>query len=138
MAEEFLHRAQGQIDQVRAECDRSGEPQEVFGKEHCLPSDGTEADLHGCVAVMRPDMLRHEYRSAAHQAVYVTHGFGAAANARGSAIFGYNVFTGEQQKLRRPEVLGILDPSKAPDWVKPGVEAILAKPKEKGGKPHER
>jgi hypothetical protein len=138
MMEEFLHRVQGQIDGVRAGREQSNVPQEVLGKEHCLPSDGEEPDLHGRVVVMRPDVLRPEYRSAAHQVFYATHGFGASANARGSAIFGYNVLSGEQEKWCRPDVLGILDPAKAPEWVKPGVEAIRAQLKEKGSKPHER
>jgi hypothetical protein len=138
MMEEFLHRVQGQIDKVRADREQSNEPQDVLGREHCLPPGREEPDLHGCVAVMKPDMLRPEYRNAANQVYYVTHGFGASANARGSAIFGYNVFSGEHAKLRRPEVLGVLDPARAPDWVKPGMEAIRAQMKAKGGKEHER
>jgi len=69
MMEELLHRVQGQVDKVRADREQSNEPQEVLGKEHCLPSDGTESDLHGRVVVMRPDALRPEYRNAANQLV---------------------------------------------------------------------
>jgi len=136
--DEFLRRVQGQVDQVRTESILYGEPQEVLGKEHCLPSDGMEPDLHGRVVVIKPTALRPEYRGATYQIVYVSGGFGAAANARGSAVFGNNVYSGDKSDWRRPDVLGILDPTKAPDWVKPGVEAIRAQLKEKGGKPHER
>ena len=139
--EEFLQRVQGQVAQVRAERNRTNEPQEVLGREHCLPSDGTEPDLHGRVVVIRPDALRPEYRNAAQQTVFVTGGFGAAPNARGRAVFGTNVFSGEKSDWRREDVLGILDPAKAPAWVKPGVAAIREQakpqPKKKGGKPHE-
>jgi len=138
MTDEFLLRVQGQIAQVRAERERSGEPQEVFGREHCLPSDGTSMELLGCVAIMKPEVLRPEYRNAAHQIVLVSGGFGAYKMARGRAVFGNTVFSGEKSNWQRGDVLGILDPAKAPEWVKPGVEAIRAQQKEKGGKEHER
>jgi len=138
MMEEFLHRVQGQIDQVRADRERTNEPQEVFGEEHCLPSYGEGTDLHGCVAVIRAETLRPEYRNAAVQLILVSGGFGAAAYSRGTAVYGNYVFSGERADCRRYEILGILDPAKAPDWVKPGLEAIRAKLKEKGGNPHER
>ena len=135
--EEFLRRVQGQIDQVRTNRQRSNEPQEVFGAEHCLP-DGMEHSLVGCVVVMKPEVLRHEYQNVAHQLLYVIGGFGAAPNARGSAVFANNVFSGEKHDCRRHQILGVLDPAKAPSWAKPGVEAIrMQRTKEKGGKPHE-
>jgi len=137
MAELFVQRVQGQIAQVRADRERLGEPQEVFGKEHCLPG-GMEQSLEGRIAVMRLPVLRHEYRNAARQLVYVVGGFGASANARGRTVFGYEVFSGEKSTWQRGDVLGVLDPAKAPDWVKPRVEAIRAQIKAKDGKDHER
>jgi len=138
MMEEFLHRVQGQIDKVRADRERASEPQEGLGKEHCLPSFSAAENLNGRVVVMKQEVLRPEYRNAARQIVYVTGGFGAAPNARGRAVFGSNVFSKENSEWRRGDVLGILDPAKAPDWVKPGVEAIRAQLKTKGGKENER
>ena len=55
--EEFMDRVQLQIDQVRTERERTNEPQEVLGKDHCLPSDGIEQDLRGRVVVIRPSAL---------------------------------------------------------------------------------
>ena len=138
MTEEFLHRVQGQIAQVRADRERTDEPQAALGKECCLPLGGEEPDLHGRVAVIRPETLRPEYRNAANQLIYVAGGFGASANARGSAIFGNNVFSGESTKCRRQDIMGVLDPAKAPDWAKSGVDAIRAQQKEKGGKAREK
>jgi len=135
--EEFLNRAQGQVESVRSSRALSDEPQEVLGPEHCLP-DGMKHSLQGAVVVIKPDVLRPEYRNAANQLVLVGFGFGASPNARGQAIFGNTVFTGEKSNWRRHEVLGVLDPSKAPDFVKPGVEAIRAQQKAKGGKEHGR
>ncbi|MCL2299145.1 MAG: hypothetical protein FWC27_03235 [Firmicutes bacterium] len=138
MVDEFLYRAQIQADITRTERDKIPEPLKVLGQEYCLPSFSAAENLNGHVVVMKPEVLRPEHRNAARQIVYVTGGFGAAANARGSAVYGYDVYSGVKSNWRRPDVLGILDPEKAPDWVKPGVEAIRAQLKEKGGKPHER
>jgi len=140
MMEEFLSRVQGQIDQVRAEREKTSEPQEVLGKEHCLPLYGHDSDLVNRVVIIRPEVLRPEYRNAAHQAFLAVSGFGAHPNSRGSAIYGDYVFSGENAQYRREQVLGILDPAKAPEWVKPGVEAIRAqqKTKSKGGKENDR
>jgi len=138
MMDEFLYRAQIQVDLARTEKDKVPGPQEVFGAAQCLPSDGTEQDFRDRVVVIKPEALRPEYRNAAQQTVLVMGGFGAAPNAMGRAVFGNNVFSGEKSDWRREDVLGVLDPAKAPGWVKPGVEAILKKQKEKGGKPHER
>jgi hypothetical protein len=137
MMEEFLHRAQGQIDQVRSNRERCNEPQEVFGAAQCLPG-GMEHSLVGTVVLMKPEVLRPEHRNIASQIVLLTGGFGTAPNARGTAVFGNTVFSGEKSDWRRSDILGVLDPKQAPDWVKPGVDAIRAQQKEKGGKSHER
>lgn len=137
--DEFLRRAQGQVEQVRADRARSEEPQEVFGIEHCLPgSNQREERLVGRVIVVKPETYRPEYRNVANQLLYVTGGFGAEPNARGAAVFAHNVFSGEKSDCRRHQVIGILDPKHAPEWVKPGVDAIRAQIKEKYGKDAER
>ena len=138
VVDEFLDRVKGQVVQVRAGRKRFDEPQEVFGTEHCLPG-GMEHSLQGMVVVIKPDMLRPEYRNVASQLVLVSGGNGASPNARGQSVFGNTVFSGERSTWRRYDVLGVLDPAKAPSWLKSGVAAIQTqkKSKEKGGKPHE-
>ena len=128
--DEFLCRVQSQVAQVRTDRERTNEPQEVLGQKHCLLG-GMEKNLNGCVVVLRPGTLRPEYRNAANQLIYVTGGFGAAPNSRGSAMFGNNVFSGENAKCRRHDIIGVLDPAKAPDWVKPSIDAIHAQQSEK-------
>jgi len=136
MMEEFLRRVQGQITQIREDRARFDEPQEVFTQAQCLPPSKESERLKGRVVVIKPEVLRAEYRNVAHQIVYVVGGFGAEANARGSKVFGTNVFSGEKSDWGRPDVLGILDPAHAPAWVKQGMEAIRAQQKSKGGKEH--
>jgi hypothetical protein len=132
--DEFLCRVQEQVTQVRADREMSDEPQEVFGASHCLP-DGMKHHLEGRVVILKPEGLRHEYRNAAHQLIYITGGFGALPAARGQTVYGNAVFTGDKFTYRRHQVLGVLDPAKAPNWVQQGVKAIRAqqKTKSKGG-----
>ncbi|MCL2530717.1 MAG: hypothetical protein FWE40_00975 [Oscillospiraceae bacterium] len=138
MMEEFLQRVQGQIDQVREDRARSCEPQEVFTQAQCLPPSKHEERFIDRVVVINAERLRPEYGNIANQVVYITGGFGAEPSSRGGKVYGHNVFSGEQVVWRREHVLGILAPAHAPDWVKPGVDAIRAQQKSKGGKEHGR
>jgi hypothetical protein len=134
----FLDRVQGQVEQVKAELERTKEPQEVLGMEHCLALDCSEGDLDARVVVLNPSVFQREYRNAPSQLVYITDGFGMFANTRDSTIYGHNVFSGKTTKLCRQFIFGVLDPAKAPDWVKPGMAAIHAQLRGKGGRPRER
>jgi len=136
-AEEFLRRAQAQVTQIQSDRELSGLPQELFGPGQCLPG-GMEQNLVGCVVVIKPEVLRFEYWNVAQQLVYVTGGFGAAPNSRGTAVFGKNVFSGIDSNWRRSDVQGVLNPIFAPEWVKPGVAAIQAQRKAKDSKPKDR
>ena len=137
MMDEFLYRAQIQVDLARTERDKLPGPQKVLSTEHCLPG-GMKHHLEGRVVILKPESLRHEYRNAASQLIYVTGGNGASPDGHGTAVFGKYVFNGESRDCRRHQVLGVLDPDKAPEWVRPGVCAIIEQKKEKGGKHHER
>ncbi|MCL2301572.1 MAG: hypothetical protein FWC27_15635 [Firmicutes bacterium] len=137
MVDEFIYRARIQVDLARTERDKLPGPREAFGAAQCL-SDGMKHSLEGKVVILRPETLRPEYRNAANQLIYVTGGFGASPDGHGTAVFGKYVFSGENRDCRRHQILGVLDPDKAPEWVRPGVCEIIAQKKEKGGKPHER
>jgi len=126
--EEFLHRVQGQVAQVRVDREQSQEPQEVFGATHCLP-DGMKYSLESKVVILKPETLRHEYCNVANQLLYVTGGNGAFPDGHGTAVFGRNVFSGEDRSYRRHQVLGVLDPTHAPAWVRPGVCKIIEQKK---------
>ena len=135
--EEFLKRVQGQVDQLRSDRKLFDEPQEVFGAAQCLPG-GMKHNIESKVVILKPEVLRHEYRNIANQLVYVTGGNGASPDGHGTAVFCKSVFNGENRSYRRHQVLGVLDPAQAPQWVRPGVCEIIAQKKEKGGRPHER
>lgn len=73
-------------------------------------------NLNGQVIVIRPEILREEYRTAAHQLQLCTGGFGSYPNARGSAVFCTNLYNGSKSRFERSDVLAILDRSAVPEW----------------------
>ena len=91
--------------------------------EGCTPITGKD-DLNGKVIVIRPEVLRREYRRATNQVKLCTGGFGASPNSRGSACFCKDVYSGKESRYERRDVLGVLTPEQRPEWVKYGLESI--------------
>ena len=91
--------------------------------ETCTAITGKD-DLNGKVIVIRPEVLRREYRRATNQVKFCTGGFGASPNSRGSACFCKDVYSGKESRYERRDVLGVLTPEQRPEWVKYGLESI--------------
>ena len=91
-------------------------------------------DLHGKVIVIKPEVLRREYRAATHQLKLGTGGFGASPNSRGSACFCTDLLTGKESRFERRDVLGTMEPDKLPQWAKDGLAAIQQAERSKSGK----
>ena len=115
MMELYAERIQTQCQKVRAEWEKVTVPREQITAEMCFPNDYRESIKDKVVAI-KPNMLRPEYQTADHQLVYINGGNGAAANARGSACFGFNLYTGQQVRWERYEVMGVVKPECMPDW----------------------
>ena len=107
--------------------------------ETCTAITGKD-DLNGKVIVIRPEVLRREYRRATNQVKFCTGGFGASPNSRGSACFCKDVYSGKESRYERRDVLGVLSPEQRPEWVKYGLESIIQAEgqKEKTNKERER
>ena len=107
--------------------------------EGCTPITGKD-DLNGKVIVIRPEVLRREYRRSTNQVKLCTGGFGASPNSRGSACFCKDVYSGKESRYERRDVLGVLTPEQRPEWVKYGLESIKQAEgqKEKTNKERER
>ena len=107
--------------------------------EGCTAITGKD-DLNGKVIVIKPEVLRREYRRATNQVKLCTGGFGASPNSRGSACFCKDVYSGKESRYERRDVLGVLTPEQRPEWVKYGLESIkqTEKQKEKTNKERER
>lgn len=91
-------------------------------------------DLHGKVIVIKPEVLRREYRAATHQLKLCTGGFGASPNSRGSACFCTDLLTGKESRFERRDVLGTMEQDKLPQWAKDVLATIQKTEKSKGVK----
>ena len=105
--------------------------------EGCTPISYDD-DLNGKVIVIKPEVLRPEYRRATSQLKLCTGGFGAYPRSRGSAVFCTEIYTGRQSRFERRDILGILEPENQPKWVQHYLLILQQAEKQKNGKEHER
>ncbi len=75
-----------------------------------------EDDLREKVIVIKPDILRREYRRATCQLKLCTGGFGASPNSRGRAVFCTDLYTGRKTRFDRQDILGTMDRANLPQW----------------------
>lgn len=128
MMTEFNDRVRSQIEAVKSERDKITVPLEPFTLELCdqIKSD---TELENTVAVIKPESLRPEYRTADKQLVYVTGGFGAHGNSRGRAVYTTNLYSGKNSRWNREDILGVLSLEQTPEWAKKRLNEIEAKQK---------
>lgn len=128
MMTEFSDRVRSQIEAVKAERDKITVPLEPFTLELCdqIKSD---TELENTVAVIKPESLRPEYRTADKQLVYVTGGFGARGNSRGRAVYTTNLYSEKNSRWNRDDILGVLSLEQMPEWAKKRFNEIETKQK---------
>ncbi|RJE47876.1 hypothetical protein A7K50_01115 [Dehalobacter sp. MCB1] len=125
MITEFTDRIKTQCEAVKAERHKITVPLQPFTLKHCIPNDYKES-IENKVVIIRPECLRHEYRTADKQLVLVTGGFGAHGNSRGRAVYTVNLYSGKESRWNREDILGTLKPEYMPDWAKERLKQIQA------------
>lgn len=103
----------------------------------CTPITSND-DLNGRVVVIRPDILRREYRRATNQVMLCDGGFGASPNSRGSACYCVNLYTGKTSRFERRDILGVLKDEQMPKWAQHGLQAHQQKRRSSQAKESER
>lgn len=81
-------------------------------------------DLNNKIVVIKPEVLRREYRRATCQLKLCTGGFGAYPRSRGSACFCIDLYTGKESRYERMDILGTMEPEKLPGWAKHGLLTV--------------
>ena len=120
----YADRLKKQIAAVQAQRNTIHVPLTMLREEQCFPMD-SETDITGKVVAIKPDSLAYEYQQADRQLILVTGGGGAHSRARGSAVFGVNVFTGRNAgRWERRDVLGEVRPEHLPQWAKDRLPVI--------------
>lgn len=97
---------------------------------------GRDTDLRGKVVVIKPEVLRREYRRATCQLHLCNGGFGASPNRHGSACRCTELYSGKISRFERSEILGTIAPENLPKWAKHYLECI--RQAERAKKPKDR
>lgn len=111
--------------------------------EDCVPG-GMDADLRGKVVAIKAEALMPEYRACSHQLTLAMGGFGCSPGSRGSAVYGTNIYSGEQDRWDRSDILGVVRDEALPGWAHEKLsrlreprerESLLAKVREAKNSP---
>ena len=89
------------------------------------------------IVVIKPNVLRREYRMATHQIKLCTGGFGASPNSRGSACFCVDLYSGRHSRFERRDILGTLTADQLPQWALTVLEQYRQEQHEKNHKTKE-
>lgn len=97
----------------------------VYDKARCTKEGiwlvSYEENLNHKVIIIKPEVLRHEYRTATHQLYLCTGGFGASPQCRGSACYAVNLYDGKSSRFERADVLGVMKREALPEWAEMGL-----------------
>lgn len=97
-----------------------GIPNAVLTAKDCTPVSYDD-NLNGKVVVIKPEVLRREYRMATRQIKLCVGGFGSSPHSRGSACYCVDLYSGKESRFERWDILGTLEPEKLPKWAELGL-----------------
>jgi len=113
----------------------NGEPARAVTVADCVLK-GMETDITGKVVALKPGVLEPEFRNTHRQLMLCTGGFGTKPNARGRAVYCTELYSGEQMRWNRGDILGVVAEKALPGWVHDKL-AALQHPKEMSVDQHE-
>ena len=120
----FAERIKQDAERFREEVEKLDIPVTVITQADCIP-DHYKNDINGKIIAINPAILKPEYQRADRQLFLVTGGFGASANARGSAVFCKNLYDGKNTRYERMDVLGEVKPERIPILLLNGLTEIF-------------
>ena len=121
----------GFINQVRRQFQGLG----LFDSSHCYESSG-QMDFEGQVLVLKPEILKDEYKTPEDQLFYAdAGGFGCSPGARGRKVMGQFLKDGERTHYYRQDFIGVLSDEYMPAWVVQKLEElnVPTEPEQDGG-----
>lgn len=144
---EFTRRINAHLDSLELDRVYRGSPimDTALTSEDCV-KDGMNEDLNGKVIAIKAEALSPEFRHASDQIMLATGGFGCSPVASGTAVYCTNLYSGEQARWERYQVLGVVDESTLPEWAReklaamrelPERESVLAKLREAKSQPRQ-
>ena len=92
-----------------------------------LLSASRDKNIEGKVVAIGEKWLCDGVKDISHQLYFVKGGNGAQSNSRGNACFSINLYTGEDTRIERYEVLGEVPEDKIPEFAKEHLANARAK-----------
>lgn len=89
----------------------------LYSSDYCI-DDNSSQDYTGKILVLRPNILKDQYKSPKNQLVLAQNGFGCSPTATGRKVFGVYLLDGEQCQYNRLDFIGILKDEHISEWVK--------------------
>lgn len=96
----------------------------LWDKNGC--NDATGLDYTGRVTVLRPTILKDEYKTPDFQLFLCESGFGCRPEASGRKMYGIFLKDGEKSQYERSDFIGELKQEHLPDWAKAELQALKA------------
>lgn len=124
----FADRVKEQVESVREELAKENAPLQVITDDMCN-KDVFSENMEGKILVVKPEVLRPEYRTASHQIIRCTGGNGASPTARGRAVFCDVCFSGSRTRFDRTDILGELKIDKYPEWLSDKLKMLEVRDK---------
>jgi hypothetical protein len=90
-----------------------------------------DTDLTDKVVIIKPESLSPEYRSLSFQLSLATSGFGCKPDARGRAVYCTELYSGEQSRWDRSDILGVASDDVIPKWAKEKLAVLECKAPQK-------
>lgn len=87
----------------------------LFDISHCK-TDESSQDYTGQVVVLNPFVLRDQYKTPEYQLILATGGFGCSPTARGRKVFGSYLKDGENARVQRSDIIGVIKEEFLPEW----------------------
>lgn len=126
----FGSRVANEAELFKEQVEKLDIPITIITEADCIP-DHYSKDINGKIIAIDPKVLKPEFQRADRQLYYVTGGFGASANSRGSAVFCTNLHTGKSTRYERMDVMGEIKPERLPEWAKEKAQELLHKKRNK-------
>ena len=92
-----------------------------------LLSASRDKNIEGKVVAIGEKWLCDGFKDISHQLYFVKGGNGTQSNSRGNACFSINLYTGEDTRIERYEVLGEVPEDKIPEFAKEHLANARAK-----------
>lgn len=93
----------------------------LFDTTHCT---GKNEDFDGKVLVMKPTILKDEYKTPDFQLFLAEGGFGCSPTARGRKVYGRFLKDGEETHYDRQDFIGVLKDEHLSDWAREKLAEI--------------